>query len=448
VTKGKASSEEKTEIDGESETAEVEIVKAPAALDRKIAPRVEKETVAVAKSSVVGENGRSKVEKKSPEVLGTVVTGEPKSSVVAVNHSVVPVKLRGTLQNEPAKELQARKIAAVRADRPGMAGVIAHDAAPESARLVNESTPSCVSARLPEEPKRQPVEGSETKRITAVTQADRPATPAKISNSEAQKPAHTVDETAASRPGKGHTEPVSVESRAPRESEPTTTGIHIGMPANRENYVARSWAVHENPLGAAVVVPPSASNHPVSGQPRANARLDGATPVAGSSAVAPQVLMSGPTRLDVGVFDGTHGWLRVRAELGVGGTVNASLTASGAAHESLRAVLPEMASYLQSEAVSVSRIALHRAAAGRHSMTATEGQQSGGAQRQGEAGEQAQNGSSSLKKNLRVMEQRGPGSAFGTSRNATQTWIDGAARTMQTVGLGVGYSGGWLNVCV
>jgi hypothetical protein len=75
-----------------------------------------------------------------------------------------------------------------------------------------------------------------------------------------------------------------------------------------------------------------------------------------------QLLASGPAQLDVGVFDGTHGWVSIRAELGASGMVSASLTASAAAHESLRAALPEMASYLESEAVNVSKIAVHRIA--------------------------------------------------------------------------------------
>jgi hypothetical protein len=75
-----------------------------------------------------------------------------------------------------------------------------------------------------------------------------------------------------------------------------------------------------------------------------------------------QMLAAGPRQLEVGLVDGTHGWLQIRAELGAGGAVSASLTGSAAAHEPLRQAVPEMASYLESEAVSVSQIAVHRAA--------------------------------------------------------------------------------------
>ena len=70
-----------------------------------------------------------------------------------------------------------------------------------------------------------------------------------------------------------------------------------------------------------------------------------------------------PAQLDVGVLDGTHGWLRIRAELDSGGDVIASLTASALAHDSLRAALPEMVKYLGAEAISVTDLSVHRFAA-------------------------------------------------------------------------------------
>ncbi len=74
-----------------------------------------------------------------------------------------------------------------------------------------------------------------------------------------------------------------------------------------------------------------------------------------------QILSAGPTQLEVGVMDGTHGWLQIRAELGTGGTISTSLTGSAAAHAPLQQAVPEMTSYLASESVSVSGIAVHKA---------------------------------------------------------------------------------------
>ncbi|HEV2645756.1 MAG TPA: hypothetical protein VGU46_05255 [Acidobacteriaceae bacterium] len=78
-----------------------------------------------------------------------------------------------------------------------------------------------------------------------------------------------------------------------------------------------------------------------------------------AAAAGPQVVASSPSQLDVGVYDDTHGWLRIRAELGAGGAVNASLTSADAAHESLKTALPAMTHYLGTEAVQVNHIELH-----------------------------------------------------------------------------------------
>jgi hypothetical protein len=81
---------------------------------------------------------------------------------------------------------------------------------------------------------------------------------------------------------------------------------------------------------------------------------------ASSTVPAPQIVSSTPTRLEVGIFNGTHGWLRIRAELGAVGTVNASVTTVDAAHDALRSAVPEIASYLGGEAVKVGSIEIHR----------------------------------------------------------------------------------------
>lgn len=65
-------------------------------------------------------------------------------------------------------------------------------------------------------------------------------------------------------------------------------------------------------------------------------------------------LNASPTVLEVGVPGGSHGWLRIRAEMSEGGTVQASLTAtSSAGHESLHRDLPAMNAFLSSEQVAV-----------------------------------------------------------------------------------------------
>ena len=74
----------------------------------------------------------------------------------------------------------------------------------------------------------------------------------------------------------------------------------------------------------------------------------------------PQTLTATPTSLEVGIQDGTHGWLRVRAEMTDGGPVNASVSVtSPAAQEMLHRELPSLTAYLQEEKVAVNTVVVH-----------------------------------------------------------------------------------------
>jgi hypothetical protein len=178
----------------------------------------------------------------------------------------------------------------------------------------------------------------------------------------------------------------------------------------------------------------------------------------GAVSTGHQVMAAGPGRLDVGVFDGTHGWLRIRAELGAGGAVNASLTASASAHEALRAAVPEMASYLQSEAVNVSKIAVHRVAENSSSMSLPPGgsQQDGDAQ--GHRGTRDGAGAAQRSSLLENGDGSGPASVSVSSAtdesaagvSGLSGWIGGLSGAMPWIatagGSWGGGSGSWLNV--
>ncbi len=63
--------------------------------------------------------------------------------------------------------------------------------------------------------------------------------------------------------------------------------------------------------------------------------------------------------LEVGVASGTHGWLRVRAEMASGGEVSASVMASSAeAVKALHHELPGLQEYLSREQVGVASVAV------------------------------------------------------------------------------------------
>jgi hypothetical protein len=82
--------------------------------------------------------------------------------------------------------------------------------------------------------------------------------------------------------------------------------------------------------------------------------------IATPAEVIPTMLKATPTTLEVGIQDGTHGWLKVRAEMADGGVVNASVSAaSSTGQEMLHRELPAITAYLQQEKVAVNAIAVH-----------------------------------------------------------------------------------------
>ena len=101
-----------------------------------------------------------------------------------------------------------------------------------------------------------------------------------------------------------------------------------------------------------------------------------------------RMLSSTPTSLEVGVANGSHGWLKIRAELTDGGTVNASVSAAtSAGQEMLHRELPSLAAYLRSEGLGVSTVAVHA------TVTTTEARDFSGGVSGGEQYGQAQGGS-------------------------------------------------------
>jgi hypothetical protein len=75
-----------------------------------------------------------------------------------------------------------------------------------------------------------------------------------------------------------------------------------------------------------------------------------------------KTLTASPTVLEVGVPNGTHGWLKIRAEMTGAGGVNASLsTASTSGQEMLHRELPSLTAYLDSERVAVKTVVIQPA---------------------------------------------------------------------------------------
>ena len=74
----------------------------------------------------------------------------------------------------------------------------------------------------------------------------------------------------------------------------------------------------------------------------------------------PRMLTATPTTLEVGIQNGTHGWLKVRAEIGDGGGINASVMApSFSSKEMLSRELPSLSTYLEQEKIAVNSVVIH-----------------------------------------------------------------------------------------
>jgi hypothetical protein len=72
------------------------------------------------------------------------------------------------------------------------------------------------------------------------------------------------------------------------------------------------------------------------------------------------MLVATPNVLEVGVSGGPHGWLKVRAELGSDGGINAQVSASSAsAAAALHKEMPALTAYLEQEQVAVSGVSVH-----------------------------------------------------------------------------------------
>jgi hypothetical protein len=117
------------------------------------------------------------------------------------------------------------------------------------------------------------------------------------------------------------------------------------------------------------------------GLPAGSRGQDETVAVAPSMDAVPRMLTATPTSLEIGVQNGTHGWLRVRAEMTEGGVVNASVSAaSSAGQEMLHRELPGLTAYLQEEKVAVNAISVHASLAGGTDARGSSGTESTGGQ--------------------------------------------------------------------
>jgi hypothetical protein len=191
--------------------------------------------------------------------------------------------------------------------------------------------------------------------------------------------------------------PVSTDSGGKTQSAPgpATGQIHLTTEVSPVN--ASGVAMSGNTKGDLTAEKPpvaEASMH-AAGLSVGTREQDGPSVVAASMDGTPRMLTATPTALEVGIQSGTHGWLKVRAEMADSGVVNASVSAaSSAGQEMLHREIPAMTAYLQEEKVAVNAIVVHAPlASGAESGSSTGTNGTGGQtpQRNSEGGEQQQN---------------------------------------------------------
>jgi hypothetical protein len=151
-----------------------------------------------------------------------------------------------------------------------------------------------------------------------------------------------------------------------------------------------------------------------------------------------RTLEATPTALEVGVANGTHGWLKIRAEMADGGVVNASVSATtSAGQEMLHRELPSLTAYLQEERIGVGSVVLHAtAAAGPREFAGGMESDAGREQMQQRGGQEGESRQDAL------------GTAFSDSGDGYFQGGLSGTEEMDKIAARAGYAGGgsWLSV--
>ena len=165
------------------------------------------------------------------------------------------------------------------------------------------------------------------------------------------------------------------------------------------------------------------------------------SPSAGAPTFAPAIV-AGPSRLEVGIFDGTHGWLKVRAEMTGAGDIATSLTVKAPAVQVFHAAAPEITSYLLSEGINIARLDVHSASANTRTGAAEEvlsnNGSGSGSQREAEKPEWTGSNAEARNENQQREDSRQSRSSGPVWRASplAPIWTQTASRT-----------GGWLSIC-
>ena len=169
----------------------------------------------------------------------------------------------------------------------------------------------------------------------------------------------------------------AVESAVPIK-DPTVSTISVAVSGKAQDIRSHESTLEVSPVAGVALLHPLLHRADVSSATKIASAGDAAvqSPGVKDQDQEARTLVASAKVLEVGVASGTHGWVRVRAEMGTTGEVNASVVAASAAHvDALHKDLPALGAYLASEAVGLGAVVVHTT---EKSLTAREAEMKGG----------------------------------------------------------------------
>jgi hypothetical protein len=181
--------------------------------------------------------------------------------------------------------------------------------------------------------------------------------------------------------------PVAAASVAPvlHDANVPTAAV-TGVAQVTGNVAATTGHVAHGPVAANGTSTAKVSESEIQSSSSSSASLSSAASTPANSDL--RTLVSTPNVLEIGFASGSHGWLKVRAELDGSGEVAASVVAATAsAAEGLHKELPGLSQYLAGEHVAVSSLVVNATAKGADAQDVSTGAGSTGTQAGGRQGE-------------------------------------------------------------
>jgi hypothetical protein len=308
-----------------------------------IQPQVQKEAVPTGKSSDVGSvkkevkaQGSEVGTKAALKTAGMTESGKTAegASIVTGAQSAIPLPI----QVSAPREREQSAVGATVADVTGVLGTTAGKLAAGTSTASTESTGRKALVQVGKD------EGETTGQVVSPAVGTTAATGSVAEIAKAAVSASTVGKDADAK-GLGAVGAAAM-AHTVAGNETVASGIVSGLASGH--------------TPTEISGPKMQAGESVSSAGTVRAGLgeqDGSGVVAAETGMSHRTLLATPTALEVGLANGTQGWLKIRAEMTDGGIVNASLSsATPAGQEMLHRELPALTAYLQEERVAVNTI--------------------------------------------------------------------------------------------